>query len=227
MHVAPSSGRAGAAVETEVPIVPENKDLKRLVRTRMAETGERYTEALSFLLARVELEPLPAGWSLTGDRMVDYEAGLLPPDLGPATVRAARLQLRGDVTKPQGFGALVQSITATHYQGRRVRFSALMRTDQDTDHTGLWLRVDGTHGMLDMDNMGDRALKGAHDWNTAQIVLDVDQEATRLNFGVLLAGRGIVDVADLHLDEVDKSVPTTLNVLPDKPRNLDFGGLTT
>jgi hypothetical protein len=33
--------------------VPHNKDLKRLVRARMAETGENYTQALTALLGEV------------------------------------------------------------------------------------------------------------------------------------------------------------------------------
>jgi hypothetical protein len=35
--------------------VPQNKDLKRLVRTRMAETGENYTQALTHLQGQTAL----------------------------------------------------------------------------------------------------------------------------------------------------------------------------
>jgi hypothetical protein len=89
----------------------------------------------------------------------------------------------------------------------------------------MWLRIDGPHGVIGIDNMDGRALRGAHDWAPAHIVLDVGEEAARLNFGVLLSGGGAVDIADLHLDEVDETVPTTLDTLPDEPCNLDFGGL--
>jgi len=57
--------------------VPRNKDLKRLVRARIAETGENYTQALTRLLGQVGLEPLPAPWLITGSRAPDYEVGLL------------------------------------------------------------------------------------------------------------------------------------------------------
>ncbi len=43
--------------------MPQNKDLKRLVRTRMAETGENYTQALTHLQGQAALEPLPAAWA--------------------------------------------------------------------------------------------------------------------------------------------------------------------
>jgi len=48
--------------------VPQNKDLKRLVRARMAETGEHYTQALAHLRGLPDLEPFPTAWHLTGDR---------------------------------------------------------------------------------------------------------------------------------------------------------------
>jgi hypothetical protein len=35
--------------------MPQNKDLKRLVRARMTETGENYTQALTCLLGQVQL----------------------------------------------------------------------------------------------------------------------------------------------------------------------------
>jgi hypothetical protein len=58
--------------------MPRNKDLKRLVRTRMAETGERYTQALTHLLSQTKLEALPQPWHLTGSRAADYEVGCCP-----------------------------------------------------------------------------------------------------------------------------------------------------
>ena len=36
--------------------MPQNKDLKRLVRARMAETGERYTQALTHVLSQPRFE---------------------------------------------------------------------------------------------------------------------------------------------------------------------------
>lgn len=58
--------------------MPQNKDLKRLVRARMAETGERYTQALTHVLSLTRLGPLPPPWFVTGSRAPDYEVGLLP-----------------------------------------------------------------------------------------------------------------------------------------------------
>jgi hypothetical protein len=56
--------------------VPQNKDLKRLVRARMAETSENYTQALTALLSETRLDPLPDGWHMAGTRPTDYDARL-------------------------------------------------------------------------------------------------------------------------------------------------------
>jgi len=204
--------------------VPQNKDLKRLVRARMAETGENYTQALSQLQGQVELEPLPAAWQITGSRAREYEMGLLP-GISYQGNRVAELRLRSAVSEPSGFGAVMQSITATRYLNRRVRFCAVARTCEVSDWAGLWLRIDGPNGTLIIDNMEDRPLRGTTDWAEASIVLDVPEQATKLHFGALLSGAGAMNLTRPRFDEVEETVPVTATfaVLPDEPQALDFG----
>jgi hypothetical protein len=206
--------------------VPQNKDLKRLVRARMAETGENYTQALTHVQGLPDLEPLPAAWHITGNRAQDYEAGILP-EVTYDGDRIAQLRLRPSVDQPTGFGALVQAIAAPRYLGRRVRYSAMVRTSEVTDWAGLWLRVDGPTGTLVIDNMQDRALRGTTAWTEAAIVLDVTEQATKLLFGALLDGAGAVDLSRLRFEEASEDTPTTtaiiMSPLPDEPQSLDFG----
>jgi hypothetical protein len=202
--------------------VPQNKDLKRLVRTRMAETGENYTEALTHLQGQAALEPLPPAWRITGSRAAEYEAGLLPGATYDGD-RIAQLRLRPAVAEPSGFGALVQSIAALRYLGRRVRFSAMVKATEVTGWAGLWLRIDGPNGVLVIDNMEDRALRGTTDWTQAAIVLDVADQARVILFGALLSGAGAVDLTRLRFEEAGEAVPTTIPTLPDEPQALDFG----
>jgi hypothetical protein len=201
--------------------VPQNKDLKRLVRARMAETGENYTRALTHVLGQVELEPLPSAWQVTGDRAPDYEAGLLP-GITYDGERIAQLRLRPAIAEPAGFGALVQRIAAGRYAGRRVSFSAMVRVTEVSGWAGLWLRIDGPGGVLGFDNMQDRALRGTSDWTEARIVLDVAEQAQVLLFGALLSRAGAVDLARLRFEEVGEAVPTTIPTLPNEPQSLDF-----
>jgi hypothetical protein len=204
--------------------VPQNKDLKRLVRTRMAETGENYTQALTHLQGQAALDPLPAAWHITGDRRLDYEAGLLP-GVSYEADRVAQLRLRPAV-EPAGFGALVQTINASRYLGRRVCFSAMLKATGVTGWAGLWLRVDGSNGTLVLDNMEDRALHGTTDWTQASIVLDVAEQARILLFGALVSGAGAIDLTRLRFEEADPDMPVTVSeswVFPDEPQALDFG----
>lgn len=201
--------------------MPHNKDLKRLVRARMEESGENYTQALTHLLSQVNLEPLPPAWRMTGSHASDYEAGLLPGKDYEGD-RIAQLRLRHAVPEPQGFGAFVQSISATRYLGRKVRFSAMMRACEVTGWAGLWLRIDGRNGTLVLDNMQERALRGTTDWTPASIVLSVAEEARALYFGALLSRAGAVDLAQLRFEEAGDDAPETIALLPDEPQGLDF-----
>jgi hypothetical protein len=208
-------------------IMPRNKDLKRLVRARMAETGERYIQALTYVLSQPVLEPLSTAWFMTGSHAPDYEAGLLPESITYDGGRVVRLRLRVADSEPLGFGALMQCIVATRYLGRRVRFSAMARAQEVTGWAGLWLRIDGPGGQLVLDNMQDRPLRQVTGWTKADIVLDVPEQAAVLNFGALLSGAGALDLTGLRFEEVAADVAVTAaphmaGPLPDEPQALDF-----
>jgi hypothetical protein len=121
--------------------VPQHKDLKRLVRARMAETSENYTQALTALLSRTRLDPLPDGWFMAGSHPADYDAGLLPQSCAYDGRRVMRLRFRS-ADPAGGFGTVMQSIDAAQYRGCRVRFSAVIRGREVTDWAGTWLRID-------------------------------------------------------------------------------------
>jgi hypothetical protein len=205
-------------------IVPQNKDLKRLVRARMAQTGERYTQALTAILNQTRLDPLPEPWFLTGDRARDYEVGLLPAAVSYDGSRVVQLRLRSADSEPQGFGALMQSIAATRYLDRKVRFSAMLRAQEVTDWAGLWMRTDGPRDRaLTFDNMQDRPLRQTTGWTEVDIVLDVPEEATSVHFGALLSGAGALDLARPRFDEIGPADPVRPRTLPEEPQALDFG----
>lgn len=205
--------------------MPHHKDLKRLVRARMAETGEKYTQALTALLSETPLAPLPAGWHMSGNRAAEYTAGLLPPDRGYQGKRVIQLRFRA-VEPPGGFGTVMQAIDAARYLGRRVRFSATIRGLEIGDWAGLWLRVDTANGTKVLDNMQDRALRGTTGWAEAANVLDVAEDAVSVHFGLLLAGAGAVDLARPRFEVVGTGVPVTQIVrkpLAPEPQGFDFG----
>jgi hypothetical protein len=205
--------------------VPQNKDLKRLVRARMAETSENYTQALTALLGETRLDQLPDGWHMAGTRPADYDAGLLPRACAYDGKRVIQLRFRA-AEPPSGFGTVMQSIDAARYRGRRVRFSAMLRGQEIEVWAGAWLRVDTASGAKALDNMNDRPLRGTTGWTEAASVLDVGEDAASVHFGVLLSGAGAVDLARPRFEVVGTDVPVTWiprRPLAAEPRGLDFG----
>ncbi len=205
--------------------MPQHKDLKRLVRARMAETSENYTQALTALLSETRLDPLPGGWFMAGSHPVQYGAGLLPRACAYDGKRVIRLRF-GAAEPPGGFGTVMQSIDAARYRGRRVRFSAVTRGREITGWAGIWLRVDSADGTRTLDNMQDRPLRGSAGWAEAANVLDVAADAASVHFGVLLSGAGAVDLARPRFEVVGGDVPVTSaprRPLAAEPQGLDFG----
>lgn len=135
--------------------------------------------------------------------------------------------------KSADFTTLSQTIKAVKYRGKRVRFSAYIKS-RDAASARLWMRVDGKSGddapakdpILRFDNMEDRAIKGTAAWTKCEIVLDIPPESETIIFGFMLCGKGRMWGGGALFEIVDDKVPTTdmltWNVLSDQPLNLDF-----
>ncbi len=94
---------------------------------------------------------------------------------------------RSDAT---GIGTIVRRIPAAPYRGRRLRFSALLRTKDVIRGAALWMRIDGPDRPVAFDNMQDRRVLGTVDWTQYNIVLDVPPNAQEIAYGVLQVGCG-------------------------------------
>lgn len=111
---------------------------------------------------------------------------------------------------PDFFGSLGQIVRAEDYRGKRVRFSAYVKTrDVSGRGAGLWMRVDGNGGVMAFDNMQSRPLLGTADWTRASVVLDVPVEAEGILFGLILASGGEAWIDDASLEVVGTDVPST------------------
>jgi hypothetical protein len=165
---------------------------------------------------------VPMGWFIAGSKPADYEAGI---DASAAYEGHASAVLKAKKPAAEGFGTLMQDFRADHYLGKRVRFSALVKTDGVQDWAGLWMRVDKGPQQLAFDNMQGRSIKGTTNWQRYDVVLDVPQDATGIFFGVLLSGPGAVWLNDAKFEIVGPNVPTTgmgAAQKPYEPVNLDF-----
>ncbi|WP_430336048.1 hypothetical protein [Rhodococcus sp. ACT016] len=160
------------------------------------------------------------GWHMAGSHPDEYTFEMTTESLGDKTV--ARLRCTSD--SPQGFGTIMQTVTADHYLGHRIRFAGSLRANSVDGWAGLWLRVDGNSGTEAFDNMHDRAIRGTTGWARAEIVLDVGPHARAIAFGALLHGSGAIDISDLTFTQVGTDVPTTAQTpqMHSEPVNLDF-----
>ena len=98
-------------------------------------------------------------------------------------------------------------VPATRWRGKRVEFSAYLRTQDVRNSAGLNVLVWGPQNRLLADDInGGRLIAGTHDWTRMASVLEVPEEAQRIEFGVGLWGPG-----SLWLDSFTISVvPATM-----------------
>ncbi len=164
------------------------------------------------------------GWFVAGSKPASYEAGT---DAQSAYNGHPSAYLKAKEPDPGGFGTLMQDFRADKFLGKRVRFSAFVKSDGIQSWAGLWMRVDKEKDSVAFDNMMDRPIKGTTGWQKYDVVLDVPQDATGIFFGVLLDGPGTVWLNSANFEVVGADVPTTGGKmpspkLPDGPTNLNF-----
>ena len=129
----------------------------------------------------------PKGWFLAGSKPANYQTGV---DRAMVENGLPSAFLKSAVPTTDGFGTLMQSISANEYAGHRVRLRAWVRSQDVADKAGVWMRVDKGSAMVGFDNMDNRPIQGNQSWKTCDVVLDVPQDATGISFGILLSGAG-------------------------------------
>ena len=170
-----------------------------------------------------QTEHAPTGWLLAGSNPSNYRTGVDRTDQRGGLPSAYLASLGNG----NGFGTLMQSISATNYTGKRIRLRGWAKSNEVSNWAGFWLRVDKERETLAIDNMHDRGIKGTRPWTIYDIVLDVPADATSIPFGVLLTGTGEVWMSDVSLEVVDMTTPATATTLspralPLSPVNLSF-----
>ncbi len=152
----------------------------------------------------------PPGWHFVGDGSTVS----LDPEAPFEGSQAACLDARD--ARGRAFTNLMQSLDATPWRGKRVRYRAAVKTaDLLAGATAqLWFRVDGKSDEAGQapatafDNMGDRPIRKA-EWEHYDIVLDVAPDAERLVFGMFVLGKGRAWIDDVTLEAVDTAVAST------------------
>jgi hypothetical protein len=187
----------------------------------------------ALLLAGLLWAAPPPGWILAGGNPRNYETGL---DAAAPFGGQPSAYLKSTGTSPeakQNFGTLMQMFgVSRQYADQRVRLSAWVRSDKIADWAGLWMRVDRKDKpLLSFDNMQNRGIKGTTEWKRYEVVLDVQEDATAIAFGILLTRSGAVWISGVNFEVVGTDVPVTSMVgqpppqppaPPAGPQNLNF-----
>lgn len=174
----------------------------------------------------------PNGWRKNGtNNAVAYVAGV---DRSQVHAGLPSAYVKSIQPAIEGFGGMMQMCSAEKFVGKRLRFSAWMKTENANDGGAhLWFRVDGKerkerNAMLQFDNMDDRPVTGTTEWQQYSVVLDVPADAAALAYGFFVQGTGQAWVSGVKIEEVGSDVPSTNMTgnkgrgLPDAPVNLGF-----
>ena len=175
-----------------------------------------------FLLASAAHAAVPQGWRIAGSFPQEYEVGTRVERVGPPHPIA---YLRSTTESTHGFGTVMQSISAEHYAGHRVRLSADVKSDHLSAWAGLWMRADKDMKTVAFDNMQNRAIRGTQDWKHYEVILDIPEDATSVHFGALLTGAGEIDMSGFKLDVLpDPRIPQIgpPPIMQSRPVNLDL-----
>jgi hypothetical protein len=177
----------------------------------------------NILSARIDAsgapDSIPEGWLRTGRSPKLYR-------LGAAWIES-KPELSADITN-EDFCTLMQSVDAASFRGKRMQLRTRLKAVGVDGGVTIWFRVDGPSGSLRFENLeryrtgGPRT--GDTDWTERQITLDVPEEATTLNYGFFVKGRGKGLAKGFELEEVDATMPVNT---PDGsalrgPTNLGF-----
>jgi erythromycin esterase len=162
-------------------------------------------------------EKAPAGWHATGANPDNYDMGVDPTVAHRGKGAGFIKSKTGTVA---GWGTWMQSFDAKAYLGKRIKFSAYVKTENVPDHAALWMRVDGSRKMLSFDNMNDRPIRGTSDWTQYSIVLNVPEESIDIALGVILEGTGTVWIDDVTLAEASaEAVPPATGAIAGMVKN--------
>jgi hypothetical protein len=88
------------------------------------------------------------------------------------------------------FGCAAYFIPAI-YKGSQIELRAYLKLqDVEDGQIGLMLRIDGTDGGLQFDNLQQDNIHGTSDWKQYSVTLPLPENATKIYIGALLVGSG-------------------------------------
>jgi AraC-like DNA-binding protein len=166
------------------------------------------------------------GWLVTGTFPKAYNA-FLDRNVFYKGTKSIHLTSVNKDLGTSDYCTVLQQFKAKNYIGKRIRFSAFIKSENVEGWGGLWMRINNTTAsIIKIDNMQNRPIRGTNDWNYYAVVLDVPDTSAIINIGILLYGTGTLWINNTNFEIVDNSIRTTdvdLSCdLPDAPVNLSL-----
>jgi hypothetical protein len=158
---------------------------------------------------------LPEGWNAEGDHRF-YRVGLDDQIRynGRHSLFLNSVKAGGDTS-----AMIFQSFSARDYVGKRVRLSAMIRT-QGTEYATLGIR---TYSGGDEFLPSYRLIKGTRSWTSQEVVLDIPRDAQLVEIVLMQFGIGTTWANGFDFRVVNRSIPLSDSLTDSKaPSNLDF-----
>lgn len=172
-----------------------------------------------FVGAALAGEGFVEGWAKYGSDPHGYIIGTEDIDRGTVAY------IEGDNPEKKKFGTISQTFSPDQYKGKRIRFSADVKSIKVKNWAGMWMRVDFDGKSVAFDNMKSRPIKGTSEWSNLSIVLDVPEKSDLIAMGLLMSGEGKVYWDNLKIETVSDDVPVTdiyQQRFNSSPTNLNF-----
>lgn len=161
-------------------------------------------------------------WGLRGSAPHDYVV-TLDRNVRTSGVASALITSRRDTADRSHYVTMFQTSSAAPVKGRRVEFSADIRTRGAIGGANLLLRAEDASGRtVAFDNMTasydaerrpDRLINtgvtGDTEWSTQHVVVDIPSEAAVITYGVSFFGGGKTWIDNARVEVVSEEVPTT------------------
>jgi len=188
--------------------------------------GEVPYSYMRFLSAHPSVTEKPGpikGWNIMGGYPYGlYEYGISDEvfykDQKCAFIRSAS----NAPARPVAYGQLSQVFKAKQYRDKRMRFSAVIKSDGAEMTSALLMLVAGPgYQTISYDNMYGRNITGTKDWERYKVVLDVPEESDFITFGIVVFGKGEIWISAITFDETEED-PTADPLYTNQPTNLDF-----
>jgi erythromycin esterase len=164
--------------------------MSAMAAAALAQTGPRN---LDFREGAVGEEP--AGWN----HQPQYEARVLDTGCQKPDARCVSIEAKGNDLPP--FGSFSQFVAPGDLRNQRVKFSAWVRvTEVPGCKAQLWFRTDLPDNAAGFFyNMNDRPITSP-EWKPYEFVAQVQPEAVKVNFGLILLGACKVYAGDFKLE---------------------------